>query len=305
MYNKYIEYSALPIATLLSHKTRKPMLVRRKEAKTGYGTAKLIEGVFKQGEKCLIIEDVVTTGSSVLETSNDLKSAGLITEDAIVVVNREQGGVENLSKRGIKMYSLFTLNYLLETLRDAGRVEDSTVKSVNEYIARSQTKIGDLPTKPPRQAWPFAERARVAKNEVSRALLNIMDQKNTNLCLAADLCKTADILNLVQSVGPYICLLKTHVDFIEDFSEDFGKKLQALARKHNFLVMEDRKFADIGNTVESQYTKGVYKISSWADLVTVHSLPGDGILKALKEAAPRSPARGVFLLGKFEIIPFF
>ena len=289
---------ALPIATLLSHKTRKPMLVRRKEAKTGYGTAKLIEGVFQEGQKCLIIEDVVTTGSSVLETSNDLKSVGLVIEDAIVVVNREQGGVENLVKRGIKMHSLFTLNYLLETLRDAGRVEESMVQKVSEYIARSQTKIGDVPKKPLRLATSFGERAKVAKNEVSRALLNIMDQKNTNLCLAADLTKSDEILNLVHSVGPYICLLKTHVDFIEDFTDDFGKKLQALAQKHNFLIMEDRKFADIGNTVDIQYTKGIYKISRWADLVTVHSLPGNGILKALKEAVATFPARGVFLLAE-------
>lgn len=294
----WFTFSALPIATLLSHKTRKPMLIRRKEAKTGYGTAKLIEGIFKQGEKCLIIEDVVTTGSSVLETSNDLKSVGLIVEDAIVVVNREQGGSENLVKRGIKMYSLFTLKFLLETLRDAGRIEDSTVRNVGDYIARSQTKIGDGSTKPPRLSMSFRERAKVAKNEVSRALLSIIDQKNTNLCLAADLTKADEILNLVQSVGPYICLLKTHVDLIEDFNADFTKKLKSLAQKHNFLIMEDRKFADIGNTVDIQYTKGIYQISNWADLVTVHSLPGEGILKALKEAASKYSPRGAFLLAE-------
>lgn len=60
-------FKALPLATLLSVKMKQPMLIRRKEAK-GYGTKKLIEGKFESGETCLIIEDVVTTGSSVLST---------------------------------------------------------------------------------------------------------------------------------------------------------------------------------------------------------------------------------------------
>lgn len=292
-----LHYSALPIATLLSVKMKQPMLIRRKEAKS-YGTKKLIEGKFQTDENCLIIEDVVTTGSSVIETSIDLRSEGLVIESVIVVVDREQGGVENIAKRGIKMQSLFTLSYLLETLRDAGKVEAAMVKSVSEYIAASRPKLDQQLTKPSRLSMTFAQRAKVAKCDVSKTLLRIMDTKKTNLCLAADLCKGEEILNIVDSVGPYICLLKTHVDIIEDFNEGFVSSLQALAQKHNFLIMEDRKFADIGNTVALQYSKGLYKISSWADLVTAHSLPGDGIVQGLKEVVSGSQARGVFLLAE-------
>lgn len=275
----------------------KPMLIRRKEAK-GYGTKKLIEGSFQAGESCLIIEDVVTTGSSVLETTTDLRSAGLIIEHAIVVVDREQGGAENIRKSKIKMHSLFTLSYLLDTLKDAGKMDELMVKSVSAYIAKSQNKSDKAPSASSRLSMSFADRAKLAKSEVARALLRVMDLKKTNLCLAADLTKADDILNLAESVGPYICLLKTHVDIIEDFSESFIKSLQASAQKHNFLILEDRKFADIGNTVSLQYSKGVYGISRWADLVTAHSLPGNGILKGLKDVVGDSPARGVFLLAE-------
>lgn len=88
-------------------------------------------------------------------------------------------------------------------------------------------------------------------------------------------------------------------DVIDDFTQDFLVQLQNAARKHNFLLMEDRKFADIGNTVALQYTNGMYRINQWADLVTVHSLPGPGAIKGLQKAINETEAdRGIFLLAE-------
>lgn len=301
-----VPYTALPVATLISIKAKQPMLIRRKEAKT-YGTKKLVEGKFNAGDKCLIIEDVVTSGSSILDTVNDLRSEGLVITDAIVVVDREQGGAQNTEEQGVRMHSLFTLSYLLNVLLEAGRIEEKTVQAVAKYIEGAQIKsdgsfmkngttvINELS----RVGMTFEARADLAKCPVSKELLKLMASKKSTLCLAADLTKSEDILNLVEKVGPYICVLKTHVDIVEDFSDNFVKSLQSLAKKHNFMLMEDRKFADIGNTVALQYGSGLFKISSWADLVTVHSLPGQGVLKGLKSVlTDPSQQRGVFLLAE-------
>ena len=65
----------------------------------------------------------------------------------------------------------------------------------------------------------------------------------------------------------------------------FTQQLKRLAEKHNFLLMEDRKFADIGNTCRLQLGGGAHKIADWADMVTAHALPGPSILKCLAGVA--------------------
>lgn len=291
-------YTALPIATLLSQKRVCPMLIRRNETKT-YGTKKLIEGKYKPGDTALIIEDVVTSGSSVLATVADLKKEGLAVNDAIVVVNREQGGRDSILAAGIRFHSLFTLSQLLDILKDVGRIDAAIVDKVRKYIADSQIK--PIPVHQPinRMKLSYAERIEHTNCEAAKNLFRIMATKETNLCIAADLTSSAEILNLAEQIGPYICVLKTHVDIIDDFTDKFIVSLTAIAKKHNFVIMEDRKFADIGNTVAYQYHNGIYKIAQWADLVTVHSLPGAGILHGLKSILTNeSESRGVFLLAE-------
>lgn len=74
-----VPYTALPLATLMSVHELKPMIIRRKESKS-YGTKKLLEGKYNKGDLCLIVEDVITSGSSVLETVRDLRKEGMLVK---------------------------------------------------------------------------------------------------------------------------------------------------------------------------------------------------------------------------------
>lgn len=127
----------------------------------------------------------------------------------------------------------------------------------------------------------YHERATFCENNVAQQLFLCMQEKKSNLSLSADVAHCEEVLNLAERLGPHICLLKTHVDILEDFSKEFITELQKIARHNAFLIFEDRKFADIGNTVKLQYEKGVYHIADWAHIVNAHSVPGPGIIEGL------------------------
>ncbi len=144
---------------------------------------------------------------------------------------------------------------------------------------------------------PYEERAQLAKNKVAKKCFNIMHRKKTNLCVAADVLKADQLLKLADAVGPHICVLKTHIDTLEDFEYDVVRRLHVLSDVYDFLIFEDRKFADIGNSVCRQYGGGIYEIASWSHMTNAHILPGEGVIDGLKKVG-KPLGRGCLLLAE-------
>ena len=200
-----VPIGGLPVCSYISIQYNIPMIMVRDEKKT-YGTQKQIEGNYKKNDKCIIIEDVITTGGSVQKTIDILKDKVDIL-GVIVIMNRQQG-----FHCSVPVKNIFT-----------------------------KTDI------------------------VKHKLKELISIKNSRLCFSADLDDKDYLVKMLDNIGQYIVICKIHYDFYNDESGDLKKKLIELSIKHDFLLMEDRKFVDISHTVKRQYKK----YSNWVDMITV------------------------------------
>ena len=100
---------AVPIATAVALHAGIPMLMIRK-AQKDYGTSQLIEGELKTGDKVIVVEDVTTTGHSLLKAVRAVQDNGGVVERTFVVVDREEGAVEELKKQGITLEPLVSIS---------------------------------------------------------------------------------------------------------------------------------------------------------------------------------------------------
>jgi orotate phosphoribosyltransferase len=106
------ELGAVALAAATSLASGLPFLIVRKEAK-GYGTDNRLEGIFEPGESVCLVEDVVTSGGAAVSAVEALREAGLRCDTAVCVVDREEGGVDELARHAVRLRPLFKASDVL------------------------------------------------------------------------------------------------------------------------------------------------------------------------------------------------
>ena len=128
--------AATPLVAVLTHITRIGMITPR-EAKT-HGAGDAINGAYTPGQTALVIDDLVTRAESKLEAIHVLEAHGLRVRDVAVLVDREQGGAEQLAAAGYQLHAAVTLSQLLDHWRATGGIDDATYDRVHAYTAQAQ-----------------------------------------------------------------------------------------------------------------------------------------------------------------------
>ncbi|NLT73676.1 MAG: orotidine-5'-phosphate decarboxylase [Chloroflexi bacterium] len=128
-----IPYAGLPIGTAVALLTRDPLIYPRREVKE-YGTRRQIEGDFQPGERAVLVDDLISSGASKLEAAAPLLAAGLVIEDVVVLIDREQGGREDLAEHGLRLHAAFTLREIVHALVRLGRLNAQGQERVERYL---------------------------------------------------------------------------------------------------------------------------------------------------------------------------
>jgi orotate phosphoribosyltransferase len=131
-----VPVGGLLLASAYSLETNIPLIYARIRPE---GTGKRgIEGRFNAGETALIIDDLITRGSSILETAELLQENGLKVKDVIVLVDREHGAAERLRRHGFNLMSILKLDVMLTHYKSRGLISEETYNICAEYLRGKQ-----------------------------------------------------------------------------------------------------------------------------------------------------------------------
>jgi orotidine 5'-phosphate decarboxylase subfamily 1 len=197
---------------------------------------------------------------------------------------------------------LLTVHEILNTLERKKLITQTTVSNVCKYIEDNHISNLELMTAESKieknRRLSYNVRLSALRNPLAREVFKLMYEKKTNVALSLDVPNKKLFLSILKQVAPHICMLKTHINIIDDFDEDFIKEIRSLQSKFKFFIMEDGKFCDIGNTLQYQLTGGIYKINNWANSVTAHGISGKSIMGVYEKINKNATSRGLVLVAE-------
>jgi len=126
-----VPFGGLHVATAFSLNANVPMIYIHPP---GTDKSNVIEGIYVPGQTCLIIDDLITGGGSILQTAATLSDVGLRVHDAVTLVDRAEGGRERLKAAGINLISIVNLEQIVTYLMSAGQIEEDWYRKTMAYI---------------------------------------------------------------------------------------------------------------------------------------------------------------------------
>jgi len=130
-----IPTAGVPFASLLAFFLSKPFLYVRKEVKT-HGRQRRVEGILHPGDLVLLVDDLVTSGGSLLEAADAVRSEGGVVRDALVLIDRQEGGGKALAKADIRLHSLVRMSEAAQILYDMEAIDKEQLKGILKQVRK-------------------------------------------------------------------------------------------------------------------------------------------------------------------------
>jgi len=127
------ETAGIPFAAYVAQTQSLPMVYVRKKPK-GHGIASQVEGNINEGQRILLIEDLITDAASKINFINAIRAAGGIVEDVLVLFDRLQGGRESLEEMGVRLHVVTDMEVALTVSKDIDFLSDDNLKVIREYL---------------------------------------------------------------------------------------------------------------------------------------------------------------------------
>jgi orotate phosphoribosyltransferase len=125
--------AGVPFATVVSQKLGIPLIYYR-QARKEHGVRKKVEGILDRNDRVLIVDDLITTGDSVIEAAEVVRDQGGVVNEMVVLLDREQGGEENLRKSRIEPHLLFKISDAMNWLHSVHLISDDIYRALTSYL---------------------------------------------------------------------------------------------------------------------------------------------------------------------------
>jgi len=124
-----IPTAGMSFASVIAYHLKKPFFYIRPKVKM-HGRQRRIEGVLMPGNRVLLVDDLITTGLSLRKAAKAIRAEGGVVTDALVMMDREEGGEERLTKDNVKLHYLLTASEAAVKLYELGAIEEEQLKTI-------------------------------------------------------------------------------------------------------------------------------------------------------------------------------
>lgn len=278
-----VPYGGLVISTALLKEYSIPMILVRKEVKK-YGMKKNIEGELRDTDKLLVIEDTITSGSSVLNFISLIKTINkhVKIEDIIVICDRRC--LDNKTKLyDYNVHSLFTMHDIITTLLKHDKLSIDDYKKIKQYLDKKYNNVKTIDT---------------SFNYLEHSISNLIKLKKSNICPLGLFNTFSDLCSFIEKYNSVIIVLFIHINSIIDLNKKSMIILKKLSYKYNF------KIADLScyNTDEKiflhELTSGIEKYK-YIDFIQLNENHSKMIYKIVHEINSKNKGNINIILDNF------